>query len=196
MSPFNAANKGARYARPIAWPCYAASRLTLCTRLSFTSFLAWKRSILAHSGGFLPFVAWRISLANALPEYAAKAPQGILEYIRRFYYDTALSPSPYSLSSLRELVDPTHILFGSDYPFAPAPIVSTCCVTLDASPVWSDDVKHGIDREHALALLPRYAGAGEAVSAVPAPSGHDLRSMGRRLRGQLARGVLERIRNR
>ncbi|MCB1854890.1 MAG: amidohydrolase [Pseudomonadales bacterium] len=154
------------------------------------------RWILAHSGGFLPFVAWRISLANALPEYAAKAPQGILEYIRRFYYDTALSPSPYSLSSLRELVDPTHILFGSDYPFAPAPIVSTCCVTLDASPVWSDDVKHGIDREHALALLPRYAGAGEAVSAVPAPSGHDLRSMGRRLRGQLARGVLERIRNR
>jgi len=30
----------------------------------------------------------------------------------------SLSASPYALSSLRELVDPSQILFGSDYPFA------------------------------------------------------------------------------
>ncbi len=154
------------------------------------------RWILAHSGGFLPFVAWRASLANAMPEYADRAPQGVLEYIRRFYYDTALSPSPYSLASLRELVDTSHILFGSDYPFAPASLVGVCCDTLDASPVWDDHVKQGIDRNHALALFPGYGAADETLIPAPVHSNRDLRSRGRRLAGRAAQRLLERIRDR
>lgn len=171
----------------------AAVNLILTGTLEKYPRIRW---ILSHSGGFLPFVAWRASLANALPEFAGNAPQGILEYIRRFYYDTALSPSPYSLASLRELVDPSHILFGSDYPFAPAPLVGVCCETLDASPIWDDDVKRGIDRKHALALFPRFGAADEAISPAPVPSNRDLRSRRRRLAGGLARRVLERIRDR
>jgi predicted TIM-barrel fold metal-dependent hydrolase len=154
------------------------------------------RWILAHSGGFLPFVAWRTSLANAMPEYAGKAPQGVLEYIRRFYYDTALSPSPYSLASLRELVDPSHILFGSDYPFAPASLVGVCCDTLDASPVWNERVRQGIDRNHALALFPEYGAADEPIAPAPLRSNRDLRSRGRRLAGRAVQRLLERIRDR
>ena len=154
------------------------------------------RWILAHSGGFLPYVAWRISLANGLPEYARNAPQGILEYIRRFYYDTALSPSPYSLASLRELVEPSHIMFGSDYPFAPAPVVGACCSTLDASPVLDGKVRNGIAREHALALFPRYQAAGETIAPAPVHGRDDLRDRGRRFAGRLAANVLERIRDR
>jgi predicted TIM-barrel fold metal-dependent hydrolase len=154
------------------------------------------RWILAHSGGFLPFVAWRISLANSLPEYVHSAPQGVLEYIRRFYYDTALSPSPFSLASLRELVAPSHILFGSDYPFAPAPLVGVCCDTLDASPVCDEDIKRGIDRDHALALFPRLVTQSESVSPAPVHSRRDLRSRGRRLAGRLAQTMLERVRDR
>lgn len=31
--------------------------------------------ILAHSGGFLHYIAWRASLANTFPEFAKKAPE-------------------------------------------------------------------------------------------------------------------------
>ncbi len=154
------------------------------------------RWILSHSGGFLPYVAWRISLANGLPEYARNAPQGVLEYIGRFYYDTALSPSVYSLASLRELVDPAHILFGSDYPFAPAPVVGSCCATLDASPIWDDQAKYGIARGHALKLFPQYKMERELVTPAPVFANNDLRSKGRRLAARVSVKVLERIRAR
>jgi predicted TIM-barrel fold metal-dependent hydrolase len=65
--------------------------------------------ILAHSGGFLPYIAWRASLANGFPEFAKKTPEGILTYIKRFYYDTALSPSRYSLVVLVKVGRDDHI---------------------------------------------------------------------------------------
>ncbi|MCG3193815.1 MAG: hypothetical protein DIJKHBIC_03069 [Thermoanaerobaculia bacterium] len=128
------------------------------------------RWILAHAGGFLPYVAWRVSLASASPELQERAPRGVLTYMRRFYYDTALSPSRYSMAALRELVDPSHILFGSDYPFAPAPLVALECQTLERASGWPDTAKLGINRGHALTLFPRYKGEGDVV--LPAPAHH------------------------
>lgn len=114
------------------------------------------RWILAHAGGFLPYVAWRVSLVDAIPELAERAPEGVLNYVRRFYYDTALSPSPYSMAALRELVEPSHILFGSAFPCAPEAVVALECQSLEQASGWPDAVKEGIDRGHALSLFPRY----------------------------------------
>ncbi|WP_322058400.1 amidohydrolase family protein [Paraburkholderia sp. J63] len=126
------------------------------------------RWILAHAGGFLPYIAWRLSLANGIPEMAIKAPRGALHYIRSFYYDTALSPSPYAMAALRELVEPEHILFGSDYPFAPAVVTGMETRALEDLTVFDASTKAGIDRAHALALFPRFITVdtgGEAASA-------------------------------
>jgi len=41
------------------------------------------------------------------------APQGVLTYLKQFYYDIALSANPYTLRSLQELVDASHILFAA-----------------------------------------------------------------------------------
>lgn len=114
------------------------------------------RWILAHAGGFLPYIAWRLSLANGMPEMVLKAPRGVLHYVRNFYYDTALSPSPYALAALRELVEPKQILFGSDYPFAPAVVTGLQTKSLAELTVIPDDVKAGIARTHALELFPRF----------------------------------------
>ena len=65
------------------------------------------RWILARAGGFLPYVAWRVSLANLMPEYLSAVPAGALTYIRRFHFDTALSPAAYPQAALRELVEPS-----------------------------------------------------------------------------------------
>lgn len=77
------------------------------------------RIILPHAGGTVPFIALRLCLGQFWPGLQEQVPQGVIAYLRRFYYDTALSAAPYALRSLEELVDVSHVLFGSDYPFAP-----------------------------------------------------------------------------
>jgi predicted TIM-barrel fold metal-dependent hydrolase len=123
------------------------------------------RWILSHAGGFLPFIAWRLSLANAIPSLAIKAPHGVLHHLRNFYYDTALSPSPYAMAALKELVEPDHILFGSDFPFAPASVTGMETEALDKSHVFDGEQKEGIRRGNALKLFPRFL-----TSTVPDPT--------------------------
>lgn len=82
----------------------AATNLIFTGTLERYGRIRW---ILAHAGGFLPFIAWRLSLANDMPKLAMKAPRGVLHYIRNFYFDTALSPSPYAMAALLELVEPS-----------------------------------------------------------------------------------------
>jgi 6-methylsalicylate decarboxylase len=154
------------------------------------------RWILAHSGGFLPYIAWRVSLGNGMPQFMQAAPQGILTYIQRFYYDTALSPSVYSKAALRELVDPSHILFGSDFPFAPAPVTAMQCQTLDTSPMWDDVTKYGISRGHALRLFPQFKRPNEVVTPAPVFTGQTFAERRNRFMARTIGTVLERVRNR
>lgn len=171
----------------------AAVNLILSGSMEKYPHIRW---ILSHSGGFLPFIAWRVSLANLLPQYIKAAPQGILTYIQRFYYDTALSPSVYSLAALRELVDPSHLLFGSDFPFAPAPVVSMCCQTLDSTGLWDDTVKYGIARGHALKLFPQYRQQAEQVHATPRFDNDSFALKRKRLVARISGKVAERMRGR
>jgi len=91
----------------------------------------------------------------------------MLTYIKRFYYDTALSPSAYAMAALREIVEPSHILFGSDFPFAPGATTALQVRTLDRSSIWDDKIKYGINRGHALSLFPAFKRADEVVAPLP-----------------------------
>ncbi|TGJ99533.1 amidohydrolase [Leptospira semungkisensis] len=130
--------------------------------------------ILAHAGGFLPYVAWRVSLGNLLPEISERTPQGILTYLRRFYFDTALSPSPFAMSALKELVDSDHILFGSDFPFAPEPLFVHQREELAKLKQFDPTTLAAIDRGHALKLFPSLATEGEASGIAPSFDSMDL----------------------
>lgn len=136
----------------------AATNLIMTGTIEKYPCISW---ILAHAGGFLPYVAWRLSLGNLMADIAPNVPQGVLTYIRRFYFDTALSPSPYVMAALKQLVDPGQILFGSDFPFAPEPLAANQVIALDKLNVWSEAEKASIRRGNALALFPRFADAGE-----------------------------------
>lgn len=144
------------------------------------------RWVLAHAGGFLPYVAWRLSLGNLMLELSRNVPQGVLEGIRRFYFDTALSPSPFAMAALRELVEPSHILFGSDFPFAPAVATTMQLQSLEKLPWWSADYRQDVGRANALRLFSRHAAANETV--LPADSWRSS-SLALRLRRQLMRPV-------
>ncbi len=154
------------------------------------------RWILAHAGGFLPYAAWRLSLANMMPAFADRAPQGVLTYMRRFYFDTALSPSPFAMAALGQLVDHSHILFGSDFPFAPAPVTALQVNQIDTLPLWHVRERNAVYRANALSLFPRFATPGETPLA---PDMHRSMTFGQRMRGVALRpmlGFVDRIRNR
>ncbi len=65
---------------------------------------------------------------------AGARPTELLEDFRSFYFDTALSGTPAALPSLLAFAKPGHVLFGSDWPFAPAPVVAYFTGLLDATP--------------------------------------------------------------
>jgi len=78
------------------------------------------RLILSHAGGTVPYLTKRLTFGPTIGSYLkARAPKNLIASLRQLYYDVAMSASPYALPSLQALVDPSHILFGSDYPFMP-----------------------------------------------------------------------------
>jgi predicted TIM-barrel fold metal-dependent hydrolase len=111
--------------------------------------------IISHAGGTVPYLAWRISLLQYKPGMKKKAPKGAINYLKRLYYDTALSATPYALRSLQELVDPSQILFGSDYPFAPDLLTSVSVKGLKNYEGFGEQALKAIDHGNALKLFPR-----------------------------------------
>lgn len=111
--------------------------------------------ILSHAGGFLPYAAHRI--AAALIEPSGRDPLSLLEDLASFYFDTALSGSPAALPSLLAFAKPGHVLFGSDWPFAPEPAVSWFTAGLDNFPGLDVDGHAEVDRRNAEIMFPRFA---------------------------------------
>ena len=75
------------------------------------------RFIFAHVGGILPLVAEHlVRAAEVDAKLAAMVPGGVRETLRGFHYDTALRMHPVGLASALQLVDSSHLLFGTDAP--------------------------------------------------------------------------------
>lgn len=108
--------------------------------------------ILSHAGGFVPYAAERI--ARIVSPDGKNA--GGLARLKRFYFDTALSSSPYALPALLAFADPSHITFGSDWPYANKERSVNFTRQLEAYPL-SDAQREAIYRTNAEALFPRLA---------------------------------------
>jgi predicted TIM-barrel fold metal-dependent hydrolase len=115
------------------------------------------RIILAHAGGFVPYASHRFAeLAHVFRPEAAK-PSDILASFQRFYFDTALSSSPAALPSLKAFAEDGRILFGTDFPFAPADVVASFTTKLDAYGGLTSDEQRAISHGNAWTLFPRLA---------------------------------------
>lgn len=116
------------------------------------------RWIFAHAGGVLPYLTWRISLGQfILPDAGKTVSKGVPYYLKQLYYDTGLSANPYVFQTLQELVDPTHILFGTDYPFAPDILTAETIKGLHSYNGFSEADLKKIEAENARDLFPRLA---------------------------------------
>ncbi|MET4428757.1 MULTISPECIES: amidohydrolase family protein [unclassified Mycolicibacterium] len=109
------------------------------------------RFILSHAGGFVPYAAHRMAVGMVAD--TGRSPMDSLEDFAGFYFDTALSGSAAALPSLLAFAKPGHVLFGSDWPFAPPPAVQYFTAGLDDYPGITDHA--AINRDNATALFSR-----------------------------------------
>lgn len=80
----------------------------------------------------------------------------VIESFKTLYFDVALASTPYALPSLQVLADPSHILFGSDFPFLPEPLITSMIEGLEDYTGFDAEMRSIIARDNALALFPRF----------------------------------------
>ena len=75
--------------------------------------------IFSHAGGSITSFIERFT--TQLPKYGPTwkdfTYDRVMAQIGRFYYDTAQTANPVTMGALRNMVAPTQIVFGSDYPY-------------------------------------------------------------------------------
>ncbi|KAI1263587.1 hypothetical protein F5Y18DRAFT_122352 [Xylariaceae sp. FL1019] len=118
--------------------------------------------ILSHAGGTLPYLALRP--AAMLPYLPVNMQEGepktslaeeFVEDARSFYFDTALSAGPLTLGLLKDFAMPGHVLFGSDFPYAPTPAIRQMNGLLDKFVERDGDFVSSINHDAAMRLFPR-----------------------------------------
>ncbi|MGW0366154.1 amidohydrolase family protein [Streptomyces sp. NPDC002990] len=111
--------------------------------------------ILPHAGGFLPYIATRMQALGRFCDPPVE-PAAVIDHLGRFYYDTA-GPMA-SAGTLLAHVPADHILFGTDWPAAPADTVLDLALpALDADPAFTPKQLQGIYHDNALRLIPQLA---------------------------------------
>ena len=113
------------------------------------------RIILSHAGGFVPYASHRLTIA--IVAEGERSPADVLDDFRSFYFDTALSGSPAALPSLFAFAKRGHVLYGSDWPYAPSLAVRYFTGHLDAHAALDTDGHAAVDRRSAETLFPRFA---------------------------------------
>jgi 6-methylsalicylate decarboxylase len=119
------------------------------------------RWLIAHAGGTVPFIAYRTSLLTLYPAIAQNLGLPSIEDqnidYSKLFYDTALSPAPSAMESVRQVTSVSHIMFATDWPFsAPLFVVPGDPAPQLAQTFTSTELEQ-VDRGNALAQLPGLA---------------------------------------
>jgi 6-methylsalicylate decarboxylase len=112
------------------------------------------RIIIPHAGAALSVLASRVdALAPFLLKGSATVIPQLKTEMRKLYYDLAGAPLPVLLDALLKIVDPDHLLYGSDWPFTPTAAVKDAVSALDSTPLLNGDLRQAVMAENALRLF-------------------------------------------
>ena len=123
------------------------------------------RWVVPHAGAALPVTADRVArLAPLISPPPAGGTAGepapdVLGGLGRLYYDLAGVPLPRALPALLSLVPASQLVYGSDYPFTPAPTVAMLADAIAGTDALDGAARAAALRGNAAALLPRLANA-------------------------------------
>lgn len=130
--------------------------------------------IFAHMGGTAPYLMERIALGMLESQHHTLSSEKMIDIatsvmspvtieetlthvnktLSSFYYDTALSSAPATISAVKRLAGVEHIVFGSDYKYAPEPVEKLSTRFLMDNPNITEEDMKLIERNNALRLLP------------------------------------------
>jgi predicted TIM-barrel fold metal-dependent hydrolase len=114
------------------------------------------RYVIPHAGGVLPILVPRI---NGIVQITRKPEDraDVLGGFRSLYYDVAGPSIMQQLQPLLNVTDDTHLVYGTDWPFAPASDCEAQKAMLVDTDQITDEQKRKIFRNNALALFPRFS---------------------------------------
>ncbi|KAL3486935.1 putative 2-amino-3-carboxymuconate-6-semialdehyde decarboxylase [Aspergillus germanicus] len=121
--------------------------------------------ILSHAGGALPYLISRVTTPmRRAPDFAVSHRMGTthdkaMEAFRSFHFDLALSTSSQVLDMLLKLVPHEHILFGSDFPYAPVTAYPAFLEELEGYEM-TEELRDMINFGNGIKLFPRLASRG------------------------------------
>ncbi|WP_432128894.1 amidohydrolase family protein [Streptomyces sp. bgisy082] len=119
------------------------------------------RWLAAHAGGTLPYISYRTSLLTLTPAIAQQVGAAGLDdsspAFRGLFYDTALSPAPQAMKSVRELAGTEHVLFATDWPFTSALFLTAGDPAPQLDETFSPAERLAVERSNALAQFPALA---------------------------------------
>jgi uncharacterized protein len=126
-------------------------------RLVYAGYLErWPelKILVHHSGGTVPMLAGRLKTLQLTPdneEVAARLRLPPLDYLKRFYADTANFGNPIALRAALDFFGPDHVLFGSDFGFS----MKFAPETIDdvESVIQDEDVKRKVYEDNARRVL-------------------------------------------
>ena len=122
--------------------------------------------VVPHAGAFLPLALPRMRAVH--PIVRAKGYAGEIDWdanLRSLWFDLAGSPTAESVRRLLALTTPDRILYGSDFPYAPAPALAVGLAKLRADLAADSDLA-----PHADAILAGNARRLFASHAEPGPA--------------------------
>lgn len=113
------------------------------------------RIVIPHAGAALPALVDRIAMVTAImPSMAGTSPEAILATLGKLYFDLAGAPLPRLLPALRTFADPARLLYGSDWPFTPEPVVARLRKRLDEELAGTPEELQAIFSGNARRLFP------------------------------------------
>ncbi|KAF3935153.1 hypothetical protein ABW20_dc0105939 [Dactylellina cionopaga] len=114
--------------------------------------------ILSHAGGTLPYLALRVAAMMPHTPFGRSSglsTEEIIEDAQSFYFDLALSGNEFTLGLLMKFAKPGHVLFGSDFPYAPTKGIEYFTEKFDKYS-FSPEERVAVNRGNAEALFPRF----------------------------------------
>ena len=118
--------------------------------------------IMAHAGGALPYLGVRLRLMEesdrAAPPFIERHPEGIAPYLKAFYFDVAIAGGAAPMAALAEAADPSHILYGSDWPYLEREFVTDQLSTLVDLPQFQGERLAPMEWRNAAQLFARFSG--------------------------------------
>ena len=118
------------------------------------------RLILAHAGGVLPTLGWRLAENAAVarrPDDANIDAQHVTDVLATMHYETALAASAHSLLPALQVTGHEHILFGTDYPAAPERAITHNIANLMSFDGFDETQRRAVERDNAARLFPLLA---------------------------------------